>query len=80
MSVTAGIRLLLEDPVVFRGIAWLDERKRANVSLGFVDMERWLPASRDRLRAGRYYVARNGDTARTNACATSYAQKHRNGR
>ena len=26
----------------------------------------------DRLRAGPYYVAKNGDTARKNACATSY--------
>ena len=34
MSVTAGVHFLLEGPVAFRGIAWLDERKRANVSLG----------------------------------------------
>ena len=41
---------------------------------------RGLGPRQDRLKAGPYYVAKNGDTARKNACGTSYWQKIRNSR
>ena len=92
-----GLPLRREGPVTFRGIAWLDEPKPANVSLGSafgpavvsgsrislfhlstagrgpVDWIRFAEAEEarpDRLKPVPNYVARNGDTAHKNACAT----------
>ena len=46
-------------------------------TLGGVPLSAECRNSRDRLRAGRYDVARNGDTARQNACATATRERPR---
>ena len=49
----------------------------APATLGGVPLSAECRNSRDRLSAGRYYVARNGDTARQNACATATRERPR---